>query len=329
VQLDSARELKATLLSSIAEPLSSRPRLLAPFGVAAMRVERARQPQPALALGIARRGRRQYQLAVRVQNRGLMDSDVIEEVVRAARKEADVRFVGRVRKRSVTGPLLRSRQRPITPGLSISHVDVTAGTLGAFVRNRRGSVRILSNNHVLADENRAARGDGILQPGRLDEGRVSRDRIGSLDRFVRLKTRGTNSVDAALARFEDVEYDPDLPGLGSVGPDIEADVDQQLQKVGRTTGVTTGRVTAIEVDNVRVGYEMGTIRFDGQIEIEGETETFSRPGDSGSLVFASGDRSAVGLLFAGSEQGGSLGHGLTYANPIASVIEQLGIEPLR
>jgi hypothetical protein len=53
-------------------------------------------------------------------------------------------------------------------------------------QNPTGGVRVLSNNHVLADENRGKRGDRILQPGTFDSGR-SRDRIGELGRFVRLK----------------------------------------------------------------------------------------------------------------------------------------------
>lgn len=38
------------------------------------------------------------------------------------------------------------------------------------------------------------------------------------------------------------------------------------------------------------------------------------------------DRRAVALLFAGSDQGGANGQGLTYANPIQSVLEALGVE---
>jgi hypothetical protein len=35
---------------------------------------------------------------------------------------------------------------------------------------------------------------------------------------------------------------------------------------------------------------------------------------------------AVGLLFAGSESGGSNGKGVTFANPIAAVLEKLKVE---
>jgi len=75
-------------------------------------------------------------------------------------------------------------------------------------------------------------------------------------------------------------------------------------KVGRTTGTTRGRVVTFELDNLLVSYDVGTIRFDHQIEIEGEGDRpFSQGGDSGSLI-VDADRRAVALLFAGSDQGG-------------------------
>jgi hypothetical protein len=54
------------------------------------------------------------------------------------------------------------------------------------------------------------------------------------------------------------------------------------------------------------------LRFDDQIEIEGAgSSSFSDGGDSGSLIFDK-DRGAVALLFAGGDEGGSNGRGLTY-----------------
>src|SRR5439155_122950 len=63
-----------------------------------------------------------------------------------------------------------------------------------------GSVRyILSNNHVLADENSLPIGSAIFQPGLLDHGKVSTDQIARLTRFVPLKAGAANVVDAAIA----------------------------------------------------------------------------------------------------------------------------------
>ena len=85
-------------------------------------------------------------------------------------------------------------------------------------------------------------------------------------------------------------------------------------------------MTAFDLDNVVVNYDIGNLRFDGQIEIEGAGTTgFSDGGDSGSLIWTTGDHLAVGLLFAGGDTGGSNGQGLTFANPIGDVLDRLKV----
>ncbi len=71
---------------------------------------------------------------------------------------------------------------------------------------------------------------------------------------------------------------------------------------------------------------MPCLRFDNQIEIEGSgTKTFSDGGDSGSLIFNE-DNEGVGLLFAGGDSGGTNGMGLTYANPLRTVLDSLKVD---
>jgi hypothetical protein len=83
------------------------------------------------------------------------------------------------------------------------------------------------------------------------------------------------------------------------------------------------------VDNVVVEYDLGNLKFDDQIEIEGAgVGPFSAGGDSGSLIFTSGDRLAAALLFAGSQGGGSNGAGVTYANSIATILKRLNVQVL-
>lgn len=80
--------------------------------------------------------------------------------------ETDVVETGRIR---LLGRL--EKERPARPGVSIGHYKITAGTLGAVVKDRvTGEELILSNNHILANgtngrDGRAAVGDPILQPG--------------------------------------------------------------------------------------------------------------------------------------------------------------------
>lgn len=215
------------------------------------------------------------------------------------------------------------RVRPLRPGVSIAHVDVTAGTLGAFVLVD-GRVHALSNHHVLAGAPGAALGDLVLQPGPADGGRAPDDRVGTLAAFVPLTRGQTATVDAAVALLDEEEVDPTYP-VGRVTTTARALGGETVEKIGRTTSVTRGRVTAIELDEVVVGYgdDLGNLRFDDQIEIEGlGTSPFSRGGDSGSLVYRE-DGVALGLLFAGSETGGDNGRGLTYVNPIDAVLGAL------
>jgi hypothetical protein len=86
-------------------------------------------------------------------------------------------------------------------------------------------------------------------------------------------------------------------------------------KYGRTTGLTKGRVDAINA-TVDVGYSTGVARFTGQIIIR--PGSFSAGGDSGSLIVSnergSEKKKPVGLLFAGSSF-------FTVANPIGLVLE--------
>lgn len=332
MRLDSVRGLKEELLGTQLKTLGASPMRAARLAVAARAVSALHDTPRTVALGISRKGRRDYTLAVRVQNLALLDAPEVELARRRARGEADVRYVGRIVKR--VAPWYRRRQRPLLIGASVAHEKVTAGSIGAFVRTREGELRLLSNNHVLANENDAASGDRIIQPGRLDGGSKSKSAIGTLDRFIPLKPRGANLLDAALATLDDgvrwngtkLRYGRGLPTrLCGVAPH-PADEGDIVIKVGRTTGVTRGRVTAFELDNVIVGYDIGNLRFDDQIEIEGADEgPFCLGGDSGSLV-VDPDGLAVALLFAGGDAGGTNGMGLTYATPIGVVLGKLGVE---
>jgi hypothetical protein len=82
----------------------------------------------------------------------------------------------------------RGRYRPVIPsGVSMGHFKVTAGTLGAVVRDKTTGERLLlSNNHVFANSNDAAPGDAILQPSAMDGGQNPADRVARLERFVKL-----------------------------------------------------------------------------------------------------------------------------------------------
>jgi hypothetical protein len=241
-----------------------------------------------------------------------------------------VRYTGRISTR--VGPWHQRRNRPLNIGASVGHTAITAGTLGCFVRVTGGPPMILSNNHVLANENRAHKGDPILQPSPNDGGEEPDGVIAELSDFIRLKKRGANLVDCAVAALQPgIPFDRSkLRGVGEItGFRKRPPADGRAAKVGRTTGVTRGRITALELDNVVIEFDIGDIRFDDQIEIEGAgARAFCDGGDSGSVIVSS-EGKAFALLFAGSEEGGRNGKGLTYANPLHAVFTALGLKLIR
>lgn len=216
--------------------------------------------------------------------------------------------------------------RPVPIGVSTGHPQVTAGTIGARVTD--GSrVFALSNNHVAANNNQARRGDELLQPGSRDGGVVGRDAIGTLYDFepigfCALSACPLNAIDAAIALTTADDLGTETPDGGYGSPrtwPIDADIGMAVQKYGRTTGHTFGRISGIHA-TMDVGYRTGTARFEGQIVITGNG--FSAGGDSGSLIVTDGkllrDRRPVGLLFAGTGT-------TTLANPIGDVLSRFGV----
>ena len=260
--------------------------------------------------------------------------------------------------------------RPLVAGISVGHYRITAGTLGLIVV-KNGQAYILSNNHVLSDENRARIGDPVLQPGPYDFGTIE-DQVATLSDFIPIRFAGEeNRLDCALAllgpagevgeppapppapeppkvcpiskavlsganamaavggsrvRFaaipakrvyqsKAIRFTDDILGLPVVptGNLADAEVGEAIHKSGRTTGVTSGKVLAIDVD-VTVEYDSGLAEFADQFM----GGAMSAGGDSGSACFDNSGN-VVGLLFAGSDT-------TTIFNPIMPVFSALGIQ---
>ena len=216
--------------------------------------------------------------------------------------------------------------RPVPIGVSTGHPDITAGTIGARVTDGN-RIFALSNNHVFANNNNGRAGDNLLQPGVADGGRNPDDALATLYDFEPIQFCGGitcpfNKLDAALAltTADDLGTETPEDGYGSPRSEtMEATLGMRVQKYGRTTGHTVGRVTGINAI-IDVNYRTGSARFEGQIIIT--DGSFSTGGDSGSLIVSKGllaaDRRPVGLLFAGSSTN-------TIANPIDLVLDRFGV----
>lgn len=228
--------------------------------------------------------------------------------------------------------------------------DCCSGTLGALVEDNTGRQYVLSNNHVLAKSDHAQVGDAIVQPGLIDNNCTPNGDgpgtapVAALTSWLPLKSTTTN-VDAAIAQVGSRTVDgagailelggrqPDgtlaaaPPGISSTGGRGEvAGLQMKVAKSGRTTGLTCGGVTAVDLD-VAVDYFSDcaetrpylTKTFLNQVGISGDR--LSDAGDSGALVVDTASAEPVGLFFAGGTDAAGVGQGV--ANPAPEVLNEL------
>jgi hypothetical protein len=298
-----------------------------------------------IAVGVTQgTGSKDYRVGVRIEGAGARAQAIKSQFESRSKGEADVRIVPHIRARPqarketrraarlAAGLRYQKRQRPLEAGYSVGHVDITAGTLGFFVEDQ-DAYYILSNNHVLANVNQGQPGDLVVQAGPLDGGKSKKDIVAVLDRFVPISITRSNLVDCAIAAIlPDQTFYPwwsdAVNGqVRKVRQITEEDLGQPVSKVGRTTGVTHGTISVIEIDRLPV--DMGepgapkVASFSDQFEIIGDNGVpFSLGGDSGSLIIDA-NSIAVGLLFAGGADDN--GVDLTFANHIETVLSKLGV----
>jgi hypothetical protein len=197
-----------------------------------------------------------------------------------------------------------------------------SGTLGALVTD--GSrMFVLSNNHVLARSNRGRPGEDIVQPGLIDTNCNPGAVVAHLTFAPPL---GDLNVDAAIAEVVPGTMDTSgsISGIGSISSVPRSpSIGLSVEKSGRTTGVTTGTIQAINAA-VSVVYHKKcvpgkrfSVNYDNQVIIG--PGSFSDSGDSGALIVtADGCHQPVGMLVGG-------GTNNTSANPIGDVLSALQV----
>jgi hypothetical protein len=238
-------------------------------------------------------------------------------------------------------------------------VDCCSGTLGALVEDASKREYLLGNNHVLAKSDHASVGDAIVQPGLIDNNCTpfgddagpalvsSVAPVAQLTGWLPLSSKLTNA-DAAIAQVTSRAVDPSgnilelgarqadgtlaaaPPGISSTGGRGEAGwLQMKVAKSGRTTGLTCGGISAVDLD-VTVDYYLDCAEtrpylsktFTRQIAISGNQ--FSDAGDSGALVVDAANAEPVGLYFAGGTDASGVSQGV--ANPAANVLSELGAQ---
>src|SRR4051812_30199471 len=127
--------------------------------------------------------------------------DAVTESARVPRSlkhcKTDVVEVGEIRAgEAVDARPNARRERPACGGLSVGHIDGSAGTLGAAAIDADAypgmppRYYLLSSNHVLAHANAAKWGDPVLQPAPADGGLAPSDVIGHVARYISLSFGG-------------------------------------------------------------------------------------------------------------------------------------------
>lgn len=248
------------------------------------------------------------------------------------------------------------RYRPVKPGSSIGHHAISAGTLGAIVRDKKtGEKLLLSNNHVLANitngrDGRAKQGDVILQPGSYDGGKLDTDVVAYLHKYAPIsKAEMASECPMAVAAeatvntlFKVIKPSYSMKFMkttnqnnivdAAVAKPTQVDISEEILEIGAVKGVIEPKLgDKVKKNGRTTGYTEGTIRavdVTMRVALDGESYAIfteqilsdikSAPGDSGSLVLDSHNR-AVGLLFAGSNT-------TTLFNKISNVMKELDVE---
>jgi hypothetical protein len=285
----------------------------------------------------------------KVPARDLATAEVVPRAI--GEVETDVVEIGEVRLLGAR----TTRQRPAPPGVSIGHYKITAGTLGAVVKDAHtGAPLILSNNHILANssngqDGRSKIGDPIYQPGPYDGG-TSDDTIAHLERFTPVITEyqeSTCPISQRLARTEnlfvhlvrpnyDVRFhkrnsDGNLVDCAVARPLSDRLVTPEIMEVGPVRSVAEAKLGETLVKSGRTsGLTRGAVTaLAATLRIQMHSGVYalftdqivanlnSQGGDSGSLVLNE-RKEAVGLLFAGSDRS-------TILNRIQNVMHELAV----
>jgi hypothetical protein len=207
-----------------------------------------------------------------------------------------------------------------------------SGTVGFKVcdNTTSGVGGFITNNHVAAIgcpglcPNKAPLGTNFFSPSFCDGGTTN---VGTLNRFIPivLDNATLNYVDAAFVQSTDAQVSNNIQGIGPQNNTVvTAYLGQAVCKSGRTSGLTCGTVTGINL-TIRVNYSdvgsCGTAILSNQVMYSPTSPytVMSQSGDSGSPVVEANTNAAVALNFAGDTSGDGFG------NPIGTVLSALQV----
>jgi hypothetical protein len=228
---------------------------------------------------------------------------------------------------------------PCGSSVSVSN-SMTTGTMGCLLRDRGGRLQGLSANHVTGSCLMTPHGMPITAPGLID---IS---ASGMDPFTIGRHTDARGWMAGLQEYVDVAQNRDASIFHILDPDrvtsrqgaafdtpaLVADPDEltskmRVRKVGRSTGLTTGRIHAIADEVVIEIHKRGVpdqVPFTDLVAIQGsDGGPFAEQGDSGALVVGEGASGevAIGIIVAVAADGS-----LTYVAALRPLLAEFGCE---
>ena len=177
---------------------------------------------------------------------------------------------------------------PLAPGVSIGVAGGSPGTLGMFVDHPEGELCILTADHVIAPKGNEEIGLSVYQPAPTDDPSKHSNLIGHT--YKRLRYHGVALVRCDTIRsIEHVPVGANKRLRGTRRPKF-GDI---LEKSGRTTGITSAKVSALGhvCRNCIPGFEL--------LPIDDRTNEISKGGDSGSIWYDPETYEATGVHCCG------------------------------
>jgi hypothetical protein len=304
---------------------------------------KVQDPDNQISWGITRRdGDQRYAVAILVEQHNSRAARIAEDITRACPDHVVARTISRAHS-SLRDITPNPRRGDLNPGSSIGHIAGFPGTIGCVVWSEEGNwPGLISASHVLSMNNRAGRGDHVIVPGHPDGPKTSEARCGTLANFSYLidfeevdpNTNYLNCVDAALVRVDqrrecrhsvpDATYvpdpkDPDRKMLIKevLGGDAVAErLGTQVFKVGRTTGLTAGRLDLVGLQRQLINIHDKVYVYTNVLAVEAtQGQPFSQAGDSGALVYTA-DGYGIGLIIGGNDQ-------ISYLSPLDACLRDM------
>jgi hypothetical protein len=289
-----------------------------------------------------------YFVTAKIPEELLNKRDVIKKEINGKPTDVEVREIPKACKKTkaTLSSVYQSKTRAYQPGQSIGPAgSISAGTLG-LVGTRpeyshpllgalsyrigdwmsakfliKAGVQItevevgVTNRHVAGEA-----GELVLQPGRLDGGRIA-DKIGQVIQHGKLKAYAP--LDIAVFKIEDdrvYNWPVNMRDLKGKGIKVNRNPPMgSVKKSGRSSGLTYGKLVrkGVTVD-VDMGKKYGMVEFKDVYEIDMSTgNPLLISGDSGSSVWNT-DNELIGIGFAAGSR-------YSYVLPIGRILDEFNI----